>query len=210
MCFNIMLMNIFCIFQASYFNPNNAFVFYEFLEAIIRIALEASVGMEMKPSECVASEIMNRITPSLEKLICGPVRDVRHSPDVSVVVDKNFSKIQKVYTKYCRTEATKSDNGDNLKAMKLEEFVVLMSFCGFIDDKKVTTDDAKLVFAQSQRVTMKDDDEETPDLEEIIFVEFIEAIARMALKFYEKEDMISTRRKIQKGLETIIAFSKNC
>ncbi len=95
-----------------------------------------------------------------------------------------------------------------------------MSNVGLVKDGLVNDDDLKLAFAQSQRVDSGNHHSSVEsDFPEIIFSEFLEAVARVSLKFYDTdatgggEDVIAGRaltsqQKIIKGIGAVVNLGK--
>jgi hypothetical protein len=200
---------------------------HEFLECIVRLAL-VKWGEEKTASEKVRIVLEEYIKPRWQQLQDDEVRQNLAKPTVQALLQRQLPSLLVVYKHYASQDMGTGSGRSRSTArptMNIGEFCELMTDSALLDatqrdsrsSKAVEAEEqeeeggeiwlcaqeARMAFAKSQ----SDQDSTKEDLSEMIFAEFVEALARVAVDKWEVPSM-TFESKLTMAIESVVGLKK--
>jgi hypothetical protein len=172
----------------NYDNPDNALVFSEFVEALIRLGVEKYRKITSSVFACFEKILQLHVLlyagkEELRKATKKPTDD----PEVHAVVKKYRKKLVKVFDRYSALDDSSLEDVAASDTLNVKEFLVLLRDTWIIDSK-LSSNDAMRIFKEC----MLDDADEGGTEEsfldyEMLFPEFLETLSRVAIEKYKDD-----------------------
>ena len=165
---------------ANPLDPDKALVRCQFIEVLVRLSQDkyAKTGIAESPSAAVEMAFETNFLPYFETFNCHNWRKERlWREEIDLIFSRFLDKLEALYKRYTGKYATP---GSNKQHMSLEEFVQLLSDGGLLNEHFGNREAGPLW----NLAMMTNKDELTSDKHlQMTFVEFLEALARVADKF---------------------------
>ena len=205
-------------------NPDGEFMRFELMECLVRMALLKFDGNHKPhpktgyafpkvkvPADALRRVIEDFVVPhARETLSSNKVRQMLLKHEVQVMLQSAYAPLLAVYNFYA-CEDVRAHHAHARPTMCIAEFHALVTDAALLDevehDSKFSVEehrglgqqDVRLAFAEAQM----DADVTVSELSEMLFCEFIEALARIALQKWGHRDDIGDKEKIGFAVDAV-------
>ena len=203
-------------------NPEHEHLRFEFLEALLRLA--AGRWPDLSSSAALTRMLEELVMPALLRRMEAPAVATLAEERTQALLCDAMPKMLPVYRRY----ALSDKHGHTRPTISFDEFAELLRDAGLMDASQVdegtagaaeqqtrfTLRDARVAFGAVQADFAEGDADATGALcrdEELVYTEFIEAVARVALAKWELQQHLGKRDKLMLAVDLIcvLAADKN-
>ncbi|KAL4468589.1 hypothetical protein ABPG74_005092 [Tetrahymena malaccensis] len=170
--------------EKNYRNPDKAMIRFEFLEVIARIAIDKYIrsGACKYAQECLDNFFSNKQVREKFEEIEDPQawRDNKYwIEECDIVIQNNLEMIQGLWNKWANSKKSEKRGFQTTQTMSINEFTDMVKNYNLLDEF-LTERDILLAFNQAMMTQV--DELNNDRFIQMTFVEFLEAIARLADK----------------------------
>lgn len=194
---------------------------FEFMEALLALAHWKYTSSHTTPAQAVEKLFDNNILPRAAKMAMGTVRKTLASPQVVNHIHHLRRQLRAAFDHYKNLDS--DDSPESMFSINFSEFVTMLKDCNMVDEDRrvesrdttnvgrnvLTNQEIQELFAAVQRDSEEPSAEEArpgkamESLQELVFGEFLEAVARCGMETWEDHRVPLAIRMIM-GFDTVV------